>query len=95
MSGRLECDHVRPVFMGGLFWDPSNIQALCRNCHIKKTRAENQKRFAAENPRLAPKLEAWKRLVNELILPCKNRGLYTLLHIGEQTMNKERRDFRR
>ena len=68
-SGRLEVDHIVPVFKGGSMWDPGNLQSLTRDCHIKKSRMENQKRFAAENPRLAPKLEAWKSLVNELILP--------------------------
>ena len=58
-----------PVFKGGSMWDPENLQSLTRDCHIKKTRAENQKRFADENPYLAPKLEAWKSLVNELISP--------------------------
>ena len=68
-AGRLECDHKKPVFKGGSFWDPANLQALCRDCHIKKTKSENQKRFAAENPRLTRQLEGWKHLVNELISP--------------------------
>ena len=70
-AGRLEVDHIKPVHLGGSFWDPANLQSLARGCHILKTKSENKKRFAAENPRLAPKLEAWKSLVNALILPEK------------------------
>ena len=70
-AGRLEVDHIVPVFMGGSYWDPANLQSLTRDCHIRKTRVENQKRFAAENPRLAPQLKAWESLVNALILPEK------------------------
>ena len=35
-SGRLECDHIRPLHLGGAQWDPANLQALCRGCHIAK-----------------------------------------------------------
>ena len=37
--GRLECDHIQPVEEGGAD-DLANIQVLCRDCHIAKTRAE-------------------------------------------------------
>ena len=43
-AGRLECDHVRPVWQGGAEWDPDNLQALCRGCHIRKTAREHMKR---------------------------------------------------
>lgn len=36
---RLECDHVIPVDAGGTD-DLANLQTLCRDCHIVKTRRE-------------------------------------------------------
>ncbi|QJE95197.1 HNH endonuclease [Luteolibacter luteus] len=30
-------DHVRPMSMGGLKYDPANHQPLCHSCHSKKT----------------------------------------------------------
>ena len=39
--GRLEVDHRVPEYAGGSLWDPANLQALCRGCHIAKTRKEN------------------------------------------------------
>ena len=30
-------DHVQPMSMGGLKYDPANHQALCHSCHSKKT----------------------------------------------------------
>ena len=41
-AGRLECDHIRPLHKGGLPYDPANLQALCRTCHIRKTADENR-----------------------------------------------------
>ena len=41
--GRLEVDHIVPVSVGGARYDTENLQALCRGCHIKKTRSENLK----------------------------------------------------
>lgn len=38
---RLEVDHIVPVDDGGTD-DPDNLQTLCRNCHIRKTRAEKE-----------------------------------------------------
>ena len=40
-AGRLEVDHVTRLQDGGDPWDPSNLQTLCRSCHVSKTRAEN------------------------------------------------------
>ena len=41
--GRMEVDHVIPLDKGGDPWDLANLQALCRDCHIKKTRRENRR----------------------------------------------------
>ena len=60
-AGRLEVDHRTPLADGGHPWEPSNLQALCRGCHIRKTRGENR----ARRP-VPPAVEAWRRLVEEL-----------------------------
>ena len=36
--GNLECDHIRPLAMGGSH-DPSNLRTVCRGCHISLTRS--------------------------------------------------------
>jgi len=38
--GRLEVDHVVALDQGGAELDPENLQALCRHCHMVKTRSE-------------------------------------------------------
>ena len=55
-AGRLECDHVTPLQMGGDPYDPSNLQTLCRTCHIAKTRRENRRP-------LTPAEARWRELV--------------------------------
>ena len=42
-AGRLEVDHKHPVQRGGAPWAMGNLQALCRGCHIRKTRGENRR----------------------------------------------------
>jgi len=42
LAGRLECDHVIPLQRGGSD-DIGNMQALCRACHIEKTRREQSR----------------------------------------------------
>lgn len=37
---RWEVDHVKPISKGGDFWDPDNLQLLCRHCHIQKSGRE-------------------------------------------------------
>ena len=55
-AGRLEVDHVVPVEAGGDPWDPSNLQTLCRGCHIAKSRAEGTQ---PESPERA----AWRQVL--------------------------------
>ena len=57
-AGRLEVDHKTPLRDGGALYDLDNLQALCRGCHIEKTRGEN----AARRNTPAPVL-AWRELV--------------------------------
>ena len=57
--GRLECDHVIPLALGGDPWDMQNLQALCVECHRCKTISENRTR-----PPLAG-LERWQVLTGK------------------------------
>ena len=59
-AGKLEVDHVVSISKGGDPWEPVNLQALCRGCHIAKTRQENRKP-------LSPEVEAWAQLVADLL----------------------------
>ena len=54
-----ECDHIVPLHKGGAPYDPNNLQTQCRNCHIEKTRGENE--------RPDPARDAWRKLVAELL----------------------------
>ena len=39
-AGRLECDHIQAIVNGGAAWDESNLQTLCRACHMEKTKTD-------------------------------------------------------
>ena len=54
-----EVDHIQPLHTGGDPWAESNLQCLCRRCHIAKTRAEYS------GPR-DPAREAWRAWVDKL-----------------------------
>ena len=60
-AGRMEADHI--VRMeddpGQDPYDPNGLQALCRACHVEKTRRENRREPT-------PAEAAWRVLVNEL-----------------------------
>ena len=64
-AGRLECDHIVPLAAAPDQdpFDPTGCQALCRGCHIDKSRAE--RRPAAPPPGRA----AWRALVAEMLTP--------------------------
>lgn len=57
-AGRLEVDHKVRLTDGGAEFDPANLQTLCRQCHIDKTRAENRR----DDPARA----AWRRYLDTL-----------------------------
>ena len=49
---RLDVDHMIPMGPGGDPWEPGNLHALYRTCHIRKTRQENRKApTSGERPR--------------------------------------------
>lgn len=58
-AARLEVDHVKPMERGGATYDPANLQALCRSCHIEKTRRERQ--------RPIPGQLAWREAIRQLL----------------------------
>ena len=58
-AGRLEVDHVTPLDEGGDPWELTNLQALCKPCHVVKTRAER-----GESP--LPEVEAWRALLERM-----------------------------
>ncbi len=62
-ASRLECDHVRPLEDGGAAFAATNLQALCRECHIAKTRAENERR---NGRRPVPGRAAWRAYLARL-----------------------------
>jgi 5-methylcytosine-specific restriction protein A len=33
-------DHIKPVRLGGEFWDERNYQSLCNSCHAVKSAKE-------------------------------------------------------
>ena len=55
-----EVDHIEPLHQGGDPWALDNLQVLCRDCHIRKTAAENRRE-------LTPAEAAWQALVDQLI----------------------------
>ena len=56
-----ECDHIIALFKGGPEYDLSNLQCLCKKCHIAKTRLENR-------TVLHESQDAWDAFVKELLL---------------------------
>ena len=47
-AGRLEAHHRRPLHKGGAEYDPANLMALCRSCHIAQTRAQRRPPVAGQ-----------------------------------------------
>ena len=62
-AGRLECDHRVPMDAGGAVYDLTNLQTLCRGCHISKTRLEQGGKEAP------PEVLAWRRYLTGLYTP--------------------------
>ncbi|MCY4500148.1 MAG: HNH endonuclease signature motif containing protein [Alphaproteobacteria bacterium] len=60
-AAKLEADHIRRLEDGGFDpYDESNLQSLCRTCHIAKTAEENR----AER---TPEQAAWDAFLQELV----------------------------
>ena len=43
-AGRLEVHHKVPVSQGGIWFDPNNVEVLCRRCHFAQHPSENPAR---------------------------------------------------
>ena len=39
-SSKLDGDHIIPAAIGGNEWDLDNMQTLCKECHIEKTKKD-------------------------------------------------------
>ena len=57
----MEVDHIRPLHKGGAWYDLANLQALCFQCHVSKTRAELTVR-----PERPGYREKWAALIDSL-----------------------------
>ena len=55
-----EVDHITPLKDGGPEYAPANLQAICRSCHIEKTRGEN-----CREP--SPAEAAWRSVLEDLL----------------------------
>ena len=58
--GRLEVHHIVPLHQGGAGYDLSNLETLCRGCHIAITAADNRREPS-------PGEDAWHELVAEAV----------------------------
>ena len=58
-AARLEVDHVKPLALQGSKYGMANLQALCKSCHISKTRRENIRASSK------PENERWRVLIEE------------------------------
>ena len=58
----MECDHIIPLHVDPAQnpYDPDGCQALCRGCHVEKTRHENRREPT-------PAESAWRELVAEIL----------------------------
>lgn len=59
-AGRLEVDHIQPIAAGGPKWDFRNLQALCVDCHIAKSRSEQES--------VGMELQRWRDYLRDSVL---------------------------
>ena len=65
-AGRLECDHIDRDWRGDPF-AMSNLQSLCRTCHVEKTRQKNRREST-------PAEAEWRAMVVEMLSKIDNTG---------------------
>ena len=56
-AGKLELHHKIPLEHGGQAFGKSNVEVLCRSCHIEHHR-----------PDAGPGVAAWKKLLDEIMI---------------------------
>ena len=61
LGGALEVDHIKPVASGGSEFALSNVQLLCRGCHIQKSRSE---RLRSSPRTFDQQRKEWQEYVN-------------------------------
>lgn len=52
--GSLECHHKIPLAKGGAAFDPDNLEAVCRSCHLRLTADQNT----------SPRTRIWRDYLN-------------------------------
>lgn len=57
-----EVDHIKPIFRGGAEYERDNLQAICRGCHIDKSRRER-----GSKPPI-PGSKDWDLLLQQLVI---------------------------
>ena len=63
-AGRLEVDHKTPLEDGGDMYGLRNLGALCRGCHIEKTREEGRRRHVKALPQ---EQKDWRALLEQRV----------------------------
>ena len=63
-AGRLEVDHIKPMENGGTVYDMTNLQTLCRGCHLAKSLIE---RGGGPTPR---EVLTWRRYLTNHLMLC-------------------------
>jgi 5-methylcytosine-specific restriction endonuclease McrA len=63
-------DHIKPVRLGGEFWEQSNMQPLCVSCHNSKSAKERHGNPVGGEKSLH---EGHKTAGHSFSHPCKNR----------------------
>ena len=54
--GEVQVHHIKPVSLGGAIWDESNLEIVCRSCHLDRHRKIEES-----------KMPDWKRNLYRLI----------------------------
>ena len=67
-AGRLEVDHIKALEHGGAVYDESNLQTLCRGCHLERHRGR------APDPEVAK----WRRYLTNTLYVVYTLGLTTI-----------------
>lgn len=57
-----EVDHIKPIYKGGSEYETENTQALCRDCHINKSRLER-----GVSPSYVAHSQEWDILISQLV----------------------------
>lgn len=59
----LDVDHIKPIHLGGEYWDYSNLQSLCKKCHHDKSGKE-MKSYYLKKRRIKHEKKVGMKLTN-------------------------------